>query len=149
MTSPVRPPTRLRALVSWQANKVATIGARLTAAHMALGARTDFAILAALQEYGPLSQAELGRRLGLDRNDVSTVLTRLDHQAAVSRRPDPADPRRNHVSITATGLRTLRELQAHADVVQDDLLAGLNEGEKAQLRALLDRVLASHPTPPV
>lgn len=148
MVSPIQPPTRLRALVSWQANKVATIGARLTAAHMPLGARTDFAILAALDEYGPLSQADLGRRLGLDRNDVSTVLARLAHDRAVTRQPDPGDSRRNRVTVTPAGLRYLRELQDHADVVQHDLLEGLDEDEKIQLGALLDRVLAHHPTPP-
>jgi hypothetical protein len=36
-------PARLRALASWQAGRVATLGARLTAAHMALEARSDFA----------------------------------------------------------------------------------------------------------
>ncbi len=148
MVSPIQPPTRLRALVSWQANKVATIGARLTAAHMPLGARTDFAILAALDEYGPLSQADLGRRLGLDRNDVSTVLARLDHDRAVTRQPDPADPRRNRVTVTQTGLRYLQELQDHADVVQHDLLEGLDEDEQGHLGALLDRILTHHPASP-
>lgn len=148
MVSPIQPPTRLRALVSWQANKVATIGARLTVARMPLGARTDFAILAALDEYGPLSQADLGRRLGLDRNDVSTVLARLDHQRAVTRHPDPADPRRKRVTATSAGLRYLNELQDHADVVQHDLLVGLDDEEQAQLSALLDQVLAHHPAAP-
>lgn len=145
MPAPIQPPTRLRALLSWQAGKVATVGTRLTAQHMPLSARTDYAILAALEEYGPLSQAELGRRLGLDRNDVSTVLARLAHDRAVERTPDPADPRRNRVTASTSGLRYLAELQTHADTVQHDLLAGLDTHERAQLTALLDRVLAQHP----
>lgn len=148
MPSPVQPPKRLRALVSWQAGKVATVGTRLTAQHMPLSARTDFAILAALEEYGPLSQADLGRRLGLDRNDVSTALARLDHDHAVMRGPDAADPRRNRVTATSSGLQYLGELQHHADVVQRDLLAGLDNTERTELSALLDRVLAHHPAQP-
>ena len=146
--SSIQPPQRLRALVSWQAGKVATVGTRLTARVMPLGARADFAILAALEEYGPLSQAELGRRLGLDRNDVSTILARLLAARHVTRGPDAADPRRNRVASTEAGLRYLGELQQHADVVQGELLAGLDERERARLIALLDRVLNHHPAQP-
>ena len=42
-------PAKLRALASWQAGRVGTLGARLTSAHMALEARSDFAVLAALK----------------------------------------------------------------------------------------------------
>jgi len=144
----VRPPERLRGLASWQANKVATLGARLTARRMPLGARTDFAVLAALEEYGPLSQAEIGRRLGLDRNDVNGVVNRLEGHQQVDRKPDPADRRRNVVTLTDLGRRHLDDLQQHADAVQDELLAGLDAAERRQLRSLLDKLLGSHQPQP-
>jgi DNA-binding MarR family transcriptional regulator len=144
----VRPPERLRALASWQANKVATLGARLTARRMPLGARSDFAVLAALEEYGPLSQAEIGRRLGLDRNDVNAVVSRLEGHRQVDRKPDAADRRRNVVTLTDLGRRHLGDLQEHADAVQDELLAGLDAEERRQLRNLLDKVLGSHQPQP-
>jgi DNA-binding MarR family transcriptional regulator len=147
-SEPVQPPQRLRALVSWQANKVATVGARLTARHMPLAARADFAVLAALQEYGQLSQAELGRRLGLDRNDISTVLSRLEQDRAVTRKADPDNQRRNIVTVTRAGLRRLSDLQVHADAVQDELLDGLPDTERAQLVRLLEKVLSRHPAQP-
>lgn len=140
----IRAPLRLRALASWQAGKVATLGTRLTAQHMQLNARSDFAALAALEEFGPLSQADIGRRLGLDRNDINEILTRLDSQGRVERRPDPADRRRNIVTLTDTGHRYLNALQHKADAVQAELLAGLDTAEQRQLQALLDKVLASH-----
>lgn len=148
LPEPVRAPERLRALVSWQANKVATLGTRLTARHMPLTARADFAVLAALHEYGPLSQAELGRRLGLDRNDISTILSRLDQERAVTRTPDPDNQRRNVVRVARAGLRRLADLQVRADAVQDELLEGLQGSERAQLIALLDKVLSVHPAQP-
>jgi len=140
----IRAPLRLRALASWQAGKVATLGTRLTAQHMPLSARSDFAALAALEEFGPLSQADIGRRLGLDRNDVNGILTRLDSQGRVDRRPDPADRRRNIVTLTDAGHRYLNALQHKADAVQAELLAGLGTAEQRQLEVLLDKVLASH-----
>src|ERR1700727_2538904 len=110
-------PARLRGLASWQANKVSTLGARLTARRMPLGARGDFAVLAALEEYGALSQAEIGRRLGLDRNDVNGILNRLESGRQVDRQADPADRRRNVVTLTAAGRDRLEELQRHAAAV--------------------------------
>lgn len=144
----LQPPARLRGLASWQANKVATLGARLTAQRMPLSARADFAVLAALEEYGALSQAEIGRRLGLDRNDVSGILARLESGCRVDRQADPGNRRRNLVTLTAAGRRYLEELQQHADTVQAELLAGLDRTEQRQLQALLGKLLDSHAAQP-
>ncbi|MFP3467508.1 MarR family winged helix-turn-helix transcriptional regulator [Leifsonia sp. SIMBA_070] len=148
MVEDTRPPAALRRLVSWQAGRVATIGARLTAQHMPLEGRSDFAVLASLAENGPLSQAELGRLLGLDRNNVNGIVVRLDADALVAREPDPADRRRNVVTITQPGRARLAALQRHADAVQGELLAGLGHAEREELVRLLDKVLAHHPALP-
>ena len=140
----VRPPARLRGLTSWQASKVSTLGARLFAQHIPLPARSEFAVLAALEEYGPLSQADIGRRLGLDRNDVNAILGRLEARDQVDRQPNPANRRRNIVTLTAAGTRRLEEIQQHADAVQDELLAGLDAAERRQLQSLLTKLLESH-----
>ncbi|WP_222849964.1 MarR family winged helix-turn-helix transcriptional regulator [Trebonia kvetii] len=139
-----QPPARLRRLASWQANKVSILGARLTARHMPLTARSDFAVLAALEEYGALSQADLGRRLGLDRNEVSGIVTRLASGRHVDRQADPADRRRNVVTLTESGKRHLEGIQRHADAAQDELLAGLDPAERRQLNELLAKLLSSH-----
>jgi DNA-binding MarR family transcriptional regulator len=144
----LQPPARLRWLASWQINKASTLGARLTARRMPLGARTDFAVLAALEEYGALSQAELGRRLGLDRNDVNAVLNRLQTRHHIDRQTDPADRRRNVVTLTDAGRQHLEELQQHADAVQDELLRGLDAAERQQLQLLLAKLLDSHQPQP-
>jgi MarR family transcriptional regulator, lower aerobic nicotinate degradation pathway regulator len=144
----LRPPARLRKLTSWQANRVSTLGARMTARHMPLTARSDFAVLAALEEYGPLSQADLGRRLGLDRNDVSGIVTRLESGHHLDRQTDPANRRRNVVTVTASGRRYLEEIQRHADAAQDELLAGLSAAERRQLNELLAKLLSSHRAQP-
>ncbi|MGO4594798.1 MarR family winged helix-turn-helix transcriptional regulator [Leifsonia sp. 2TAF2] len=148
MTEGTRPPAALRHLVSWQAGRVATIGARLTAQHMPLEGRSDFAVLASLEESGSLSQADLGRLLGLDRNNVNGIVVRLEADALVAREADPADRRRNVVTVTPAGRARLAELQEHADAVQGELLAGLERAERAQLVHLLDKVLATHPALP-
>src|SRR3954469_11384598 len=109
------PPLALRTLVSWQAGRLATLGARLTASRMPLEVRSDYAVLSALDENGPLSQADIGRVLGLDRNNVNGIVVRVEGQGSVSREPGPTDRRRNVVTITSAGRVTLGEIQAHAD----------------------------------
>src|SRR5919202_1070891 len=69
---------RLRRLPSWLFSKLALRGARLVAELMgSTSLRSDFALLAGLEAFGPLSQAELGRRLGMDRSDVVAVRDQL------------------------------------------------------------------------
>src|SRR5579875_3724846 len=142
--NPPGPPARLRALTSWQASKVATLGARMTAQRMPLPARAEFAVLAALEEYGPMSQADLGRALGLDRNEVSGIVGRLGDAGHVDRRSDPEDRRRNVVTLTAPGKDRLEEIQQYASAAQADLLFGLDEQERANLNLLLAKLLDSH-----
>jgi len=141
-------PERLSTLAQWQLSKASTLGARLTGAHMPLGGRSDFAVLAALDEYGSLSQAELGRRLGLDRNDVSGIVNRLEAADQVRREPDAGDRRRNVISITANGALHFAGLRRIADAVQDELLRGLSPDERRQLGSLLAKVLDSHAPQP-
>lgn len=141
-------PARLRELSQWQMSKISTIGARLTASRMPLHGRADYALLAALDEYGPLSQAELGRRLGVDRNDVNGVVNRLEAAGRVDRHTDPSDRRRNIITITAAGATYLRELVVHAEDVQNELLQSLDATERRQLRGLLSKVLGGHSPQP-
>jgi DNA-binding MarR family transcriptional regulator len=140
----LKPPARLRALTSWQASKLSTIGARMTARRMPLTARSDFAVLAALEEYGALSQADLGRRLGLDRNDVSGIVTRLQTHGHIDRQADPEDRRRNLVTINRSGVRYLEQIQLKADEAQAELLSGLDADERRRLHALLTKTLEAH-----
>jgi DNA-binding MarR family transcriptional regulator len=79
---------------------------------------------------------------------VNGILNRLETGHLVDRQSDPADRRRNVVTLTGAGRGHLEELQAHADAVQDELLAGLDPAERRQLHALLAKLLASHQPQP-
>jgi DNA-binding MarR family transcriptional regulator len=101
--------------------------------------------LATLAEFGPLSQAELGRRCGIDRSDMVALVNELSAQGRIMRAPDAVDRRRNVITITAAGLQYLVELRGLVDGAQQDLLAGLSTPERADLVELLSRVVESHP----
>lgn len=100
-----------------------------------------YRLLAAVEEHGPSSQAELGRATGIDRSDVTAALGELESRALVERAVDPDHRRRNVVTITAAGVARLRELDGVVDRVQDAFLAPLTPAQRRQLVALLTRVV--------
>jgi DNA-binding MarR family transcriptional regulator len=138
-------PSRLRELPTWLLGQAALAGQRLGSdALAAQGAhRSHFAVLAALDEFGPASQAAVGRRCGIDPSDMVALMGALTAGGLVERTPDPDDRRRNVVSITPAGRRRLDELAVTIDGVQDARLAPLSPRERATLTALLARIVGA------
>lgn len=101
-----------------------------------------FRLLAALDQYGPSSQADLGRRTGIDRSDVVATLDELVAESFAVREPDPADRRRNIVTITEPGADALERLDAVLASVQDAVLAPLTPRERINLVRLLRKLIA-------
>lgn len=100
-----------------------------------------YRLLAALEQWGPASQTDLGRSTGIDRSDVTAALTDLEARNLVERRADPENKRRNIVTITPGGISELTALDAVVGKVQDDLLAPLTQAQRRQLVELLTRLL--------
>lgn len=149
-TAAEAPPERLRRLTSWLLNQARVAGNHHVTERLGRPrARTDYAILATLEAFGPTSQADIGRRLGIDRSDVVALLNQLGDEHLVHRAPDELDRRRNVVTITAAGRRRLHAMDDEVTQAQDDLLQPLNQEERASLVHLLQRVVDHHRgTPP-
>jgi DNA-binding MarR family transcriptional regulator len=132
----------LQSLPSWLAGRVAARGRSLVAGAIAPeGLKLmHHAVLAAVSEHGPLAQAELVRRLGVDAKDVVLLLNHLDEYGLTVREPDPRDRRKNAVTVTPAGARTLRRCAELAERANAELLAPLGPAERRQLMALLTRV---------
>ena len=143
-------PARLRGKPSWLLNKVSARAHRLIAETMtaAGGHAYHFAILAALDEFGPDSQVQIGQRCGIDQSDMHTMLNELEGQGHVARTSDPADRRRNLITLTAAGRRRLEELDTALTEAQHDILDALSATERDTLTALLTRILDSPRTGP-
>ncbi|MEU1588050.1 MarR family winged helix-turn-helix transcriptional regulator [Micromonospora sp. NPDC005710] len=142
-------PAGLSTTPSWLLNQTASHATRLLsegfAAHDLRG--YHYRLLATLAEQGPASQADLGRRCGIDRSDVVAAVNDLAGRGLVVRAPDPADRRRNVISATGAGADEARRMGVTLDRVQDDLLTPLSTTEREQLTHLLTRLLHHHSRP--
>jgi DNA-binding MarR family transcriptional regulator len=139
-------PNRLVTKPSWLITQTAVHAQRLVAeAFASVGARGyHYRVLATLLEFGPASQAEVGRRCRMDRSDVVSAMTELEEAGFVQRGTDPADRRRNTVTITRAGARHLHRLDRAVDRVQDAVLVPLSSGERETLVGLLRKVVEHH-----
>ncbi|MFI5716718.1 MarR family winged helix-turn-helix transcriptional regulator [Nocardia sp. NPDC051750] len=138
--------SRLRSLPTRLINQTALLAERATEQALAgTGSRRyHFAVLTTLRDGGASSQAELGRRTGIDRSDIVAVLNDLVARGFVQRSADPDDRRRNIVTLADLGGEHLDELDRRLDGAQQDLLAALSAAERRTLVALLGRILDDH-----
>jgi DNA-binding MarR family transcriptional regulator len=142
-------PHRLRGTVAWLLGRAALRGHQLTY-QLLDGAglrKSHYAVLAALAEFGPAAQADIGRRLGVDRSDMVGVLNDLERAGYVSRVPDPSDRRRNRVSLTAGGQSALGRSDRLVTQADAALLGPLSPAEREQLVSLLGRIAGAGSLP--
>ncbi|MGW5383758.1 MarR family winged helix-turn-helix transcriptional regulator [Nocardia sp. NPDC003963] len=139
-------PGRLRSLPTRLINQAALLADRATEQALAdTGSRRyHYAVLTTLRDGGPASQAELGRRTGIDRSDIVAVLNDLVARGFADRTADPDDRRRNIVTLADPGAAHLAELDRRLDLAQDELLAALSAAERRTLVTLLTRILDDH-----
>jgi MarR family transcriptional regulator, lower aerobic nicotinate degradation pathway regulator len=139
------PPERLRRLPTWLTAQVASRGRRLVDASLARdGARRQhFTVLTSLLQQGQASQAELGRRLSIDRSDLHALLGELERDGLVARIRDDQDRRRNIVTLTRAGRAAQARLDQRIEAAQDALLEPLSAAERRELGRLLQKVLGS------
>src|SRR5579862_4758991 len=104
----------------------------------------DHAVLVALAEDSHETQGALADALGYDRGQMVGILDELEEQELILRRRDPDDRRRQLVSITAEGRRTLTRLRTLSRKLEYELLAPLTEDERARLHELLLKLGRQH-----
>ena len=139
-----RVPERMRDRPTWLISRAYARATGLLQEGFAAGGNGlrsyHYRLLAALDEWGPASQAALGRGTGIDRSDVTAALVDLEERGLVKRDVNEADRRRNVVSITAEGLRRLEVLDGVLDEIQERVLAPLSATERKQFTTLMRRI---------
>ena len=96
-------------------------------------------VLTILREHGATTQSGLCETLRLDPTNLVGLLNELEDGGLLTRRRDPADRRRHIVELADGGAAALRAAEQALAQVQDEVLAALDDDERAALHALLAR----------
>ena len=141
---PGRTPARLEGRPTWLISRAyARSSGLLNAGFEAHGGGLrgyHYRLLAALEEWGPASQADLGRSTGIDRSDVTAALAELESRNLIERTVDPGNKRRNIVTLTPAGASALLRLDAVLEEIQEAVLAPLTAAQRRQPISLLSRL---------
>jgi DNA-binding MarR family transcriptional regulator len=139
-------PERLRALPSRLLNLAAGYAQRQVGERLATldSRKWHYATLAALEEFGPDSQSGLSDRTGIYRSDLVATINELTARGLVVRAPDPADRRRNAITLTDEGRRHLKHLDVLIADAQAEFLAPLSEVDRAELTRILRLIVGHH-----
>ena len=95
--------------------------------------------LSLLREAGAMSQSALGEALRLDPTNLVGLLNELEEASLLERRRDPLDRRRHIVELSGTGRDAIARAEHALASVEDEVLAPLDDDERATLHALLMR----------
>lgn len=142
-------PERLRELPSRLLNLAAVYAQRQVGEKLATldSRKWHYATLAALEEFGPDSQSGLSDRTGIYRSDLVATINELTARGLVIRAPDPADRRRNAITITGEGRRHLERLDALIADAEAQFLAPVPAADRAELTRILKLIVGHHSSP--
>jgi DNA-binding MarR family transcriptional regulator len=92
---------------------------------------------------GPLSMKELGKEVALSSGTLSTAIDRMEAAELVKRVPDPSDGRATRIEPAAWPAAKRKKLEDALIATENDILAPLDDRERAQLLDMLERVLGA------
>jgi len=131
------------AKLGWSATKL------LMRALEPLGLRPKhYAVLSVLTEEGPRSQQALGEALNIDASTMVALIDDLERDGLAERRRNPDDRRAYAIHSTDAGRSVHKRARRAVKAMDDELLAPLDDLERAQLHDLLVRVAADGLGPP-
>jgi DNA-binding MarR family transcriptional regulator len=91
----------------------------------------------------PTSQQALIDTIGVDPSKLVGLLNDLEADGLIVRKRDPEDRRRHIVEVSKAGSARLEDAKQIAAAVEEELLAGLDAGQRAELLGLLAQVADS------
>jgi DNA-binding MarR family transcriptional regulator len=104
----------------------------------------QFAILNALIDDPGEDQITLSGRVAFDPATFGSVIGRLEAKGWVKRQADPGDKRRKLLWITADGEAIAQQMKRAVGKAQQRIVSPLDSGERAQLGALLAKLVSGH-----
>lgn len=122
-----------------RANAISLEAASRTLGPFGLKPRSYSVLALALSDHRP-SQREIAEYLRLDPSQVVALVDSLQDQGLVARETDETDRRAKVVVATTEGARTHARAAVEVRRAEEEVLAVLDDVERAMLRKLLDRM---------
>ncbi len=111
-------------------------------------APNHFGLLMHLERGEGQSQQQLADAVGIHRKVMVGLLDDLEQRGMVERRRHPGDRRAHALYLTDAARTLLPRARGVADQHEQELLAALDEGERAQLTSVLQRLAEHTGNPP-
>ena len=90
---------------------------------------------------GPISSADLARRVGITPQSMSEVIATLERKGLITRTVRDDNRRISDVALTGAGAALLEQAEGRVDLLEGDLWRDLSPDETAALRGMLERAL--------
>jgi DNA-binding MarR family transcriptional regulator len=104
----------------------------------------QFAILLSLRNGGQMTQAALSALTRMDRSTINEMVPRMLERNLISKSNSPHDKRAIHLSITAHGLKTLKELLPSTIRSQEMIIALLPKEYRRIFKHCLETIIEAN-----
>lgn len=102
----------------------------------------QFATLLAIERYPDIDQTRVGKLIALDRQTISSVVTRLSQNGLIERKRK--DKRTNALQITGAARALIEVMQSRIEAVDETILGPLSAPERETLMVLLKKLVNSN-----
>ncbi|HUB40489.1 MAG TPA: MarR family transcriptional regulator [Streptosporangiaceae bacterium] len=105
---------------------------------------SQFKVLRALGESGPLGQHQLADLIAVDPRNAVPLIDSLAERGLLAREVDAADRRRRVLTLTARGQKLAADLSSIGLEIEDDFFSPLTAAEQQSLRQMLLSLLRAY-----
>ncbi|MDB6028457.1 MAG: transcriptional regulator, MarR family [Verrucomicrobiales bacterium] len=126
-------------LALWKATSAIEVHAGRSGMQLQM-CRSDFAILEALLQQGPLPVNTLGREMALTSGSATTAINRLENRHLVRRVPQEEDRRVCLVELTDEGRALIENASDNHSALMESACSGLTRADRKILLGLLEKL---------
>jgi DNA-binding MarR family transcriptional regulator len=104
----------------------------------------QYSALNVIQEVPGIDQASLSSMIGFDKTTIVKVLDRLVDKGLIVRTRSEVDRRLNHLHVTPSGTRLLKQIHPMLDRSDRRILAPLGEADQRRFMEMLSRLVTAN-----
>lgn len=104
----------------------------------------EYAVLVFIDDWPGIHQRTLSEAMGIDRNNVSVIVDRLEQRGLVARSPGVEDRRARQLILTPRGKALWRRFRPNIRAANERVLSALKPAERERFLDMLVRLVQAH-----